>query len=105
MMIETRTPQRVKARTKGVTGYASVMRPTKYANPFDFRTLGRQLAVEQYRQWIAETDEGRAIASQARIELRGRDLGCTCPLDGHCHGNVLLEIANATSEADTTGNA
>jgi hypothetical protein len=28
-------------------------------------------------------------------ELRGRDLACWCPLDGPCHADVLLEIANA----------
>ena len=26
--------------------------------------------------------------------LRGRDLACWCPLDCHCHADVLLEIAN-----------
>jgi len=28
-------------------------------------------------------------------ELRGHDLACWCPLDQPCHGDVLLELANA----------
>ena len=28
-------------------------------------------------------------------ELRGRDVACWCPLDQPCHGDVLLELANA----------
>jgi len=27
--------------------------------------------------------------------LRGHDLACWCPLDQHCHADVLLEIANS----------
>jgi hypothetical protein len=27
-------------------------------------------------------------------ELRGLDLGCACKLDGTCHRNVLLRLAN-----------
>ncbi len=26
--------------------------------------------------------------------LRGKDLACWCPLDKHCHADVLLELAN-----------
>ncbi len=32
-----------------------------------------------------------------RIELAGRDLACTCPLDSRCHVDVLLRIANEAS--------
>jgi hypothetical protein len=27
--------------------------------------------------------------------LRGHNLACWCPLDGPCHGDVLLELVNA----------
>jgi hypothetical protein len=89
-----RSPQRVKARSKGVTGYKSVMRPTKYGNPFPWKEHGKQWAVDQFRRWLAGTAEGQAIAIEAKSELRGSDLGCTCPLDGPCHGDVLLIVAN-----------
>lgn len=28
-------------------------------------------------------------------QLRGHDLACFCPLDGPCHAEVLLELANS----------
>lgn len=33
-------------------------------------------------------------------DLRGRDLACWCPLDQPCHADVLLSIANTTTEAE-----
>lgn len=36
----------------------------------------------------------RAIAAAAKIHLRGFNLVCSCPLDGPCHGEALLRIAN-----------
>ena len=47
-------------------------------------------AVQGYRRDL--TDE---LAALARSELKGKDLGCWCPLSQPCHGDVLLEIANA----------
>lgn len=34
-----------------------------------------------------------------RDELAGKDLVCWCPLDGPCHGDLLLELANPGWEA------
>lgn len=31
-------------------------------------------------------------------ELRGHDLCCWCPLDQPCHADVLLELANETTQ-------
>jgi Domain of unknown function (DUF4326) len=93
-MIESRSPKRVKARVTGVRGYKNVMRKTKYGNPFDWKVYGLQESVDLYIRWLAETPEGQAIAAAAKIELRGHDLGCTCPLDGPCHADVLLRVAN-----------
>jgi len=93
-------PKRVKARTKGVKGYRSVMRSTKYGNPFPWKEHGKQWAVDQYRRWLVDTTEGQAITKYAKTELRGHDLGCTCPLDGPCHGDVLLIIANESLTKD-----
>lgn len=47
-------------------------------------------AVEWFRRWAVGD-----YAAEARRLLRGRDLGCWCPLDRPCHADVLLEIANA----------
>ena len=32
--------------------------------------------------------------TEARAELAGKNLSCSCPLDQPCHADVLLEIAN-----------
>ncbi|WP_324292388.1 DUF4326 domain-containing protein [Breoghania sp.] len=31
-----------------------------------------------------------------RAELAGKNLACWCSLDGPCHGDVLLRLANST---------
>lgn len=73
-------------------------------------TAARQHAASLYAAWLdghgPDTytvrrrvyDRRRVLA--ALPELRGRDLACTCPLPepgepDHCHGAVLLRLANA----------
>ena len=71
-----------------------VTRPTKWGNPFPMIDGDKTRAVAMYRRWLAETQQGRDIAEAARRELRGKVLACFCPLDGPCHADVLLQIAN-----------
>ena len=74
-----------------------VARPTKWGNPFAYKD--RQFATQTYRQWMtgdgtfARTIDPPTIVSIC-AELRGKDLACWCPLDGPCHADVLLELAN-----------
>jgi hypothetical protein len=42
-----------------------------------------------------EAGEFETFADIIRVELRGKDLACWCPLDQPCHADVLLEWANA----------
>lgn len=89
-------PQRFqRSRRKGSRlpdGVVVVTRPTKWGNPHPL-SLGRDEAVRRYRADLLagclEVD-----VDDVRRELRGRDLACYCPLDGPCHADVLLEIAN-----------
>jgi len=69
-----------------------VTRPTKWGNPHSI-DLGRAEAVRRYQEDLLG---GRLVVDVAdvRRELRGRDLACYCPLDGPCHADVLLAIAN-----------
>lgn len=93
-------PKRIQLkRTKGwrtPKNCVRVCRPTIFGNPFKVGQdygggpLTRADAVEMFRVdplckpiWIA-----------AEHTLRGKDLGCWCPLDQPCHADVLLEIAN-----------
>ncbi len=89
-------PKRIqRKRTKGWTmpkDAVYVGRPTIFGNPLT--------TAEQFRNWLngqKATGAGglRRISLMSRIhELRGKDLACWCPLDHHCHADVLLEIAN-----------
>ena len=71
-----------------------VDRTTRFGNPFKLDE-GHAASVAAFRAWLASTAAGRALADAAREELRGTNLACWCPLDGPCHADVLLEIANA----------
>lgn len=65
-----------------------------WANPFDVAAEPHSpaVAVARYAVWLA----GRAdLLAGARAQLGGRDLACSCPLDGPaCHRDVLLDVAN-----------
>jgi hypothetical protein len=42
-----------------------------------------------------QTSGGAKLAKAARRELRGKNLACWCKDRQTCHGDVLLQIANA----------
>lgn len=51
-------------------------------------------AVRRFRYWATEAP-GHYDNILRHVEvLRGKNLACWCPLDGECHADVLLEIAN-----------
>ena len=80
------------AREPGFRRASSSSRPTKWGNPHPLE-LGRAEAVRRYREDLLA---GRLAVTveDVKRELRGRDLACYCPLDGPCHADVLLAIAN-----------
>lgn len=51
----------------------------------------RSEAIEKYREWLYAHPE---VIELAKKELRGKILGCWCA-PKPCHGDVLLEVANA----------
>lgn len=67
-------------------------RGTKWGNPSEVgskRTKAQ--ALQDFRDYLAKNPW---LVAQAKAELRGKDLLCSCaPAD--CHGDILLEIANA----------
>jgi hypothetical protein len=72
-----------------------VARPTRWGNPFRAETPEQRApAVARFRRWI-DSQAGEQLRDAAKSELRGFHLACWCPLDGPCHADVLLEIANA----------
>ena len=67
-------------------------RPSKWGNPFVIGVDGtRAEVIEKYREWIATSP---TLLADAKKELRGKVLGCYCAPQA-CHGDVLVEIANA----------
>ena len=69
-------------------------RPSKWGNPFVIGRDGtRAQVIAKYRAWLLRNDALMA----ALPELRGKDLVCWCA-PSPCHGDVLLELANAQQE-------
>jgi hypothetical protein len=106
-------PDRVRlSRKKGwklPPNTVSVARPGRWGNPFSVvpdaepgTPVGTRYtampsvaeAVAAFRRWVEESPEGQLLAAEARETLRGKNLACWCPLDGPCHAEVLLDIAN-----------
>jgi hypothetical protein len=117
-------PERVqRKRTKGwrmPPNTVSITRPGKYGNPF---RIGGWFMVgpgagRPGMIWCEARDEKVADGRFTKVEtaeeavilfkvfsaryplkyldqLRGKNLACFCRLDQPCHGDVLLELANA----------
>ena len=103
-----------RRRTKGwrmPEGTVCVTRETPFGNPFrvgdsnpgDFlgEPFTAETAIATYREWLETRTwpvgwKGPlpATAERVRVELRGYNLACYCPLDQPCHADVLLEVAN-----------
>lgn len=73
-----------------------VARPTVWGNPFRVGDTPESRA-EAVRRYEEELLAGRLRVSveDVRTRLAGKDLACWCSLDGPCHAEVLLRIANA----------
>ena len=75
-----------------LTGGVYIGRPSRWGNPFQIgRDGSRAQVVAKYRDMVCADP---ALQDAARRELRGRDLICFCA-PAACHGDVLLEYANA----------
>ncbi|WP_088348935.1 MULTISPECIES: DUF4326 domain-containing protein [Rhodomicrobium] len=90
-----------------------VDRATRWGNPFIVGQDGsRAECVELYRALLAgqtcptcKTPVAQQRAARDHVfshiaELRGKNLACWCPLDGPCHGDVLLELAYKSEIGD-----
>jgi hypothetical protein len=118
-------PERIQLKRSGgwrlPKGAVSVARPASWGNPYTVvgaiengwaatEADARKVAVEFFRTWLLHEDPGDSdtYRTGARIydrrwmvahlpDLTGRAVACWCPLDGPCHGDVLLEAANSPS--------
>jgi Domain of unknown function (DUF4326) len=93
-------PERLQQkRTKGwrkSTNAIVVSRPSKWGNPFPIdATHDGASVVRRFRFWLMGQDLAAIKMREEIGELRGKDLLCWCTKGGPCHGDVLLELANA----------
>jgi len=102
-------PARIQLRRsrgwKMPPGALKVDRTTKWGNPFTVAEFGSAaVAVAEHGRWmrgeIAAPDGALPPGAEAiRAALAGHDLACWCPLDGPCHADLLLAIANGRAGA------
>ena len=70
-----------------------VGRPGRFGNPFRREEYGLPHAVELYEAWIQQPVQAPLLA-EARQTLRGKNLGCWCPIGAPCHVYVPLRLVN-----------
>lgn len=105
-------PERLqRSRARGwrmPVGAVYVGRPSPWGNPFvagepmpwprlrhEPPPITPEDAVRLYRRELIRELQTSDYAVDLLVQLRGKDLVCWCPLDGPCHADVLLELANA----------
>lgn len=103
-MPATDSPHRVQLkRTKGWKMPADTVkidRTTRWGNPFTPADSGSVAnAVANHAAWMKgelAAPDGAVPPSveEIRSALRGRHLACWCALDGPCHADLMLQIAN-----------
>jgi hypothetical protein len=104
-------PERIQLRrTKGwrmPDNTVKVDRTTKWGNPFVVGKSGGMYTAKvtdrrhAYLLFKSIAVDNAKLITDARAELRGKNLACWCPkadpYEDCCHAAVLLEIANSTS--------
>lgn len=100
-------PKRVQLRrAKGwrmPPNTVKIDRTTKWGNPFVIGKDGtREECIEKYQRFVSgksATAREDVLASRKFVaehvgDLKGKNLACWCPMDGPCHADVLLDLAN-----------
>lgn len=73
---------------------AYVGRPGRFGNPFSVEEHKRQRANEVYEEWI-QAPAQQSLLADARVTLRGKNLGCWCKPGMPCHADILLRLVNS----------
>ncbi len=97
-------PQRIRlSRRKGwemPLCARMVSRPSRFGNPFrsgkhpaHITPEDRTHCARTFEVWLHRAAQSE-LRAEVRRELAGWDLACWCPLDGACHADALLALAN-----------
>lgn len=76
----------------------SVTRPGKWGNPFVGPFAAQKFRAALFDLRMCEDEAQRIKIRWMRDNiktLQGKNLACFCKIDVECHGDSLLEIANA----------
>jgi hypothetical protein len=102
--VKAGAPQRVQLKRsagwKMPANTLKVDRTTRWGNPFTIAEYGSAaVAVAQHGRWMrGEIAAPGAVEPPSRDVLRtalgGRNLACWCALNGPCHADLLLALAN-----------
>jgi hypothetical protein len=97
-------PQRVQLKRsagwKMPPNTVKVDRTTRWGNPFTIAECGSvAIAVAQHGRWMrgeiaAPGGVEPPTKETLRAALAGRNLACWCALNGPCHADLLLALAN-----------
>ena len=83
-------------------GSVYIGRPSQWGNPFVIGKDGtREEVIAKYRKWFLSKPQ---LVESARVQLAGKALVCFCAPQA-CHGDVLLEVANAKVSGAGTASA
>ncbi len=101
---KTSAPHRIRlersAGWKMPANTLKVDRTTRWGNPFTIAECGSvAVAVAQHGRWMrGEIAAPGGVEPPSRDVLRsalaGRNLACWCALNGPCHADLLLSLAN-----------
>lgn len=73
-------------------GSVYIGRPSKWGNPYVItEQVSREEVIRKHRDMVLASP---TLIAMIKEELRGKDLVCYCH-PKTCHGDILLEIANA----------
>ena len=92
--IEERTPPQVLNKYKDniPIGSVSIMRPSKWGNPYVIGQHGtRDEVIDKFEEDLRNNPK---LQEEIKQELKGKNLVCCCK-PKRCHGDILLKIANS----------
>ncbi|WP_237480769.1 DUF4326 domain-containing protein [Lichenibacterium dinghuense] len=93
----------LQALSRATNGLPAIVvaRPSRWGNPHRWQSCpadigpanwARGAAVDAFQEDL-RAGRLRFTCEEVRAELAGHNIACWCPLDGPCHGDVLLDIA------------
>ena len=78
-------------------------RQSKWANPFNLKTLTREESLARYETHIRDMINKDPNAKKELLALRGKNLGSWCKPET-CHADVLVKLINELSLSTDTMN-